>query len=213
MKTLRPSRVDGRRLVALLAVVTACAPILADGFREKLAAGCRSLAECQALHTEAIARSSRCQREYSASACAAARDDEQAAYSLVLHEHRIQAQLDEWKAQQEAREQLESLLAAEQAQAKQEAEEREAREALARKAHEDSERAQAEAQANEEAERARKLQEAPAATTETPDEPDSSWEPAPQECCRICHKGKACGNSCISRSKTCHKGPGCACDG
>lgn len=32
-------------------------------------------------------------------------------------------------------------------------------------------------------------------------------------CCKICRKGKACGDSCISRSKTCHKGPGCACDG
>jgi hypothetical protein len=35
---------------------------------------------------------------------------------------------------------------------------------------------------------------------------------APQ-CCRICHKGKACGNTCISRDKICHVGPGCACDG
>ena len=34
-----------------------------------------------------------------------------------------------------------------------------------------------------------------------------------QSCCKICSKGKACGNSCISRSKTCHKPPGCACDG
>lgn len=32
------------------------------------------------------------------------------------------------------------------------------------------------------------------------------------KCCKICKKGKACGDSCISRSKTCHKGPGCACD-
>nr|WP_319250464.1 hypothetical protein [uncultured Celeribacter sp.] len=32
-------------------------------------------------------------------------------------------------------------------------------------------------------------------------------------CCKICKKGKACGDSCISRSYTCHKGPGCACDG
>lgn len=31
-------------------------------------------------------------------------------------------------------------------------------------------------------------------------------------CCKICRKGKACGNSCISRDKTCRKGPGCACD-
>jgi hypothetical protein len=32
-------------------------------------------------------------------------------------------------------------------------------------------------------------------------------------CCKICQKGKACGNSCISRSYKCHKGRGCACDG
>ncbi|KFE35385.1 hypothetical protein [Thioclava atlantica] len=31
-------------------------------------------------------------------------------------------------------------------------------------------------------------------------------------CCKHCSSGKACGNSCISRSKTCRKGPGCACD-
>lgn len=37
--------------------------------------------------------------------------------------------------------------------------------------------------------------------------------PVQQQCCKICHKGKACGNSCISRAYTCHKGPGCACDG
>ena len=33
-----------------------------------------------------------------------------------------------------------------------------------------------------------------------------------QTCCKICRKGKACGNSCIAREKTCNKGPGCACD-
>lgn len=27
-------------------------------------------------------------------------------------------------------------------------------------------------------------------------------------CCKICRKGKACGDSCISRDKTCRKGPG-----
>ncbi|SFI64346.1 hypothetical protein [Celeribacter neptunius] len=32
-------------------------------------------------------------------------------------------------------------------------------------------------------------------------------------CCKVCKKGKACGDSCISRSYTCHKAPGCACDG
>ena len=32
-------------------------------------------------------------------------------------------------------------------------------------------------------------------------------------CCKVCKAGKACGDSCISRDKTCHKGKGCACDG
>jgi competence protein ComEC len=31
-------------------------------------------------------------------------------------------------------------------------------------------------------------------------------------CCKVCSAGKACGNSCISRSYTCHQPPGCACD-
>ena len=31
-------------------------------------------------------------------------------------------------------------------------------------------------------------------------------------CCKYCKKGKACGNSCISRSYTCHKPNGCACN-
>lgn len=34
-----------------------------------------------------------------------------------------------------------------------------------------------------------------------------------QSCCKTCRKGKACGNSCISRTKSCRVGPGCACDG
>ena len=32
-------------------------------------------------------------------------------------------------------------------------------------------------------------------------------------CCKVCRKGKACGDSCIKRSYTCRKGVGCACDG
>lgn len=32
-------------------------------------------------------------------------------------------------------------------------------------------------------------------------------------CCKLCKKGKACGDSCIARDKACHKGKGCACDG
>lgn len=35
----------------------------------------------------------------------------------------------------------------------------------------------------------------------------------PAACCRTCRKGKACGDSCISKSKTCRTPPGCACDG
>ena len=31
-------------------------------------------------------------------------------------------------------------------------------------------------------------------------------------CCKVCIVGKACGNSCISRSYTCRQPPGCACD-
>jgi hypothetical protein len=36
--------------------------------------------------------------------------------------------------------------------------------------------------------------------------------PAPG-CCRVCTRGKACGNTCIARNLTCHVGPGCACNG
>lgn len=40
--------------------------------------------------------------------------------------------------------------------------------------------------------------------------------PPPAEarsCCKICRKGCACGNTCISCQYTCHQPPGCACDG
>lgn len=43
-----------------------------------------------------------------------------------------------------------------------------------------------------------------ATTPVTPTSPTSS-------CCRVCSTGKACGDSCISRTLTCHKGSGCAC--
>jgi hypothetical protein len=33
------------------------------------------------------------------------------------------------------------------------------------------------------------------------------------KCCKVCLKGKACGNTCIARNKVCHVPPGCACDG
>jgi len=42
---------------------------------------------------------------------------------------------------------------------------------------------------------------------------DKSDQAEAKKCCKICKKGKACGDSCIAKSKTCTKGPGCACDG
>ena len=33
-----------------------------------------------------------------------------------------------------------------------------------------------------------------------------------RSCCKYCSKGKACGDTCISRSYTCRVGPGCACN-
>ena len=47
-------------------------------------------------------------------------------------------------------------------------------------------------------------------------EPPAAVEPqkaAPRRCCRVCRTGKACGNSCIARNRTCHQPPGCACNG
>jgi hypothetical protein len=35
---------------------------------------------------------------------------------------------------------------------------------------------------------------------------------ATRTCCKVCTRGKACGNSCISLNYTCHQSPGCACD-
>lgn len=32
-------------------------------------------------------------------------------------------------------------------------------------------------------------------------------------CCKVCKKGKACGDSCIAESSRCTKPPGCACNG
>lgn len=33
-----------------------------------------------------------------------------------------------------------------------------------------------------------------------------------RNCCRVCTRGKACGNSCINRAYQCRQPPGCACD-
>jgi hypothetical protein len=37
--------------------------------------------------------------------------------------------------------------------------------------------------------------------------------PTGTPCCRVCKEGKACGDTCIARDKTCRVGPGCACNG
>lgn len=34
-----------------------------------------------------------------------------------------------------------------------------------------------------------------------------------RNCCRVCTTGKACGNGCIARNRTCRQPPGCACNG
>lgn len=47
---------------------------------------------------------------------------------------------------------------------------------------------------------------------ETPTSPAASSCVQRSKCCMVCSKGKACGDSCISRNKTCHKGRGCACN-
>lgn len=51
----------------------------------------------------------------------------------------------------------------------------------------------------------------PAPPTRSPASRSPDCRPR-SECCKVCSKGKACGNSCISASYTCHKGRGCACN-
>lgn len=41
---------------------------------------------------------------------------------------------------------------------------------------------------------------------------DLGAPPVAAECCKMCSKGKACGDSCIKRTYNCTKDPGCACD-
>lgn len=55
----------------------------------------------------------------------------------------------------------------------------------------------------------------PEVTQPTPSSDAVRPPPTPRRrsCCRICRTGKACGNSCISRSYTCRRPPGCACNG
>jgi hypothetical protein len=52
----------------------------------------------------------------------------------------------------------------------------------------------------------------PVPSTPAIEEPVVSNPPSAATCCKVCTKGKACGDTCISKSYTCHQPPGCACD-
>jgi len=54
---------------------------------------------------------------------------------------------------------------------------------------------------------------APSPTLARPAPVRRAIETAPSACCKVCRKGKPCGNSCIARDRRCRKGPGCACAG
>jgi hypothetical protein len=43
--------------------------------------------------------------------------------------------------------------------------------------------------------------------------PVATTVPTGGSCCKVCTTGKACGDTCISASDTCHVGSGCACNG
>jgi hypothetical protein len=51
-----------------------------------------------------------------------------------------------------------------------------------------------------------------AAPGPAPSCPAATTAEATRECCKVCRKGKACGNGCIKANARCSKGPGCACD-
>ena len=38
------------------------------------------------------------------------------------------------------------------------------------------------------------------------------WGTNNSDCCKICKKGKACGDVCISKRDECKQAKGCACD-
>ncbi len=51
-----------------------------------------------------------------------------------------------------------------------------------------------------------------AAPAPAPSARESDSTQQARACCRVCTRGKACGNSCISRAYQCRQPPGCACD-
>ncbi len=76
-----------------------------------------------------------------------------------------------------------------------------------------NEAAERRAARQEAAERRREIERARARRSFPDPEPAWSTPTRSRACCKVCSAGKACGNSCIARWKTCHKGVGCACDG
>jgi len=44
-------------------------------------------------------------------------------------------------------------------------------------------------------------------------DPEESSNTSNTACCKMCRNGKACGDSCIPWSQSCHHKPGCACQG
>lgn len=42
-------------------------------------------------------------------------------------------------------------------------------------------------------------------------ETQQSERAAADRCCKVCSKGKPCGDTCIAQDKNCHLPPGCAC--
>jgi hypothetical protein len=59
----------------------------------------------------------------------------------------------------------------------------------------------------------REVASAHAGTNEFPSTVSRVSDAVNQQCCKICTTGKACGDTCIVRDKTCQIGAGSACDG
>jgi len=53
---------------------------------------------------------------------------------------------------------------------------------------------------------------APAGATASAERPVPKQCVPSESCCKVCRKGRACGNTCIRADYNYHKGRGCACD-
>lgn len=54
-------------------------------------------------------------------------------------------------------------------------------------------------------------QDGPVAASALANKDDARLPAGEQPCCRICRRGKACGDACIPADAECHEPPGCAC--